>query len=100
MHPLQLAISTAVLVTVILAGVSCSSSPPPSRAAGIRAQCIPDAVAKRRAALTSAADPNLRLKVALQLPLRNQAELTRLLHDLYDPGSPQFHKYLSVSEFT
>jgi len=100
MHPLQLAISTAVLVTVILAGVSCSSSPPPSRAAGIRAHCIPDAVAKRRAALTSAADPNLRLKVALQLPLRNQAELTRLLHDLYDPGSPQFHKYLSVSEFT
>lgn len=50
--------------------------------------------------MTGMADPNLRLKVALQLPLRNQAELTQLLHDLYDPRSPQYHKYLSVAEFT
>jgi xanthomonalisin len=57
-------------------------------------------VAKRRAALTGTVDPGQRLKVALQLPLRNQAELTQLLHDLYDPQSPRFHKYLSVSEFT
>ena len=41
-----------------------------------------------------------RLKLAMQLPLRNQAELTRVLHDLYDPKSPNFHKYLSVSGFT
>ncbi len=45
-------------------------------------------------------DPQQRLKLALHLPLRNQAELTRLLHDLYDPKSPKFHKYISVAEFT
>jgi subtilase family serine protease len=42
----------------------------------------------------------LRLKLAMQLPLRNQAELTRLLRDLYDPKSPKFHRYMSVSGFT
>ena len=40
------------------------------------------------------------LRLAIQLPLRNQAELTRLLRDLYDPKNANFHKYLSVDEFT
>ena len=67
---------------------------------GIRAPCIPDAVAQRKVAMAGAVDPKQPLKVAFQLPLRNQAELTQLLHDLYDTTSPRFHKYLSVSEFT
>jgi len=40
------------------------------------------------------------LRLAIQLPLRNQGELTRLLHNLYDPKNANFHKYLSVDEFT
>jgi subtilase family serine protease len=47
-----------------------------------------------------AAGPQQRLKLQIQLPLRNQAEMTRLLHDLYDPKSPSFHKYISVPAFT
>jgi xanthomonalisin len=50
--------------------------------------------------MMSAVGPQQRLKLALQLPLRNQADLTLLLHDLYDPKSPNFHKYISVSAFT
>jgi subtilase family serine protease len=41
-----------------------------------------------------------RLSLAISLPLRNQAELDNLLQQLYDPKSPNYHKYLSVQEFT
>ena len=110
MQHLKRATSAAVLAAAALGTISCSSNPPSPRGAnngagarvgyGIRAPCIPDAVAQRRAALAGAVNPRQSLKVALQLPLRNQAELTQLLHDLYDVSSPKFHKYLSVSEFT
>jgi len=110
MRHLKLAVLAAIMASLVLGTLSCSSNPPPPRGSrnlpgvtmgyGIRAPCIPDEVAKRRAALTGTVDPRQRMKVALQLPLRNQAELTQLLHDLYDPHSRQFHKYLSVSEFT
>src|SRR3569833_545551 len=110
MRRLELAISAAVAAVVLLGNVSCSSTPPAAQSArdavgtvvgyGIRAPCIPDAVAQRKVAMTGAMDPKQTLEVSFQLPLRNQAELTQLLHDLYDTTSPQFHKYLSVSEFT
>src|SRR5579859_5450747 len=40
------------------------------------------------------------LQLAIGLPLHHQAELDDLLHQLYDPGSTNFHKFLSCSEFT
>lgn len=39
------------------------------------------------------------MEFALTLPLRNQAQLQQEIKDLYDPKSPQFRKFLSVSEF-
>ena len=41
-----------------------------------------------------------RLNLAIGLPLRNTNALTRLLHDLYDPASPQFRRYLTPEQFT
>ena len=41
-----------------------------------------------------------RLKLAIGLPLRNQDELTNLLHQIYDPASPNFRHYLTPEEFT
>ena len=61
---------------------------------------LPGAVANGKATMMGAVGLQQRLNLAIQLPLRNQAELTRLLRDLYDPKSPNFHKYLSVSGFT
>ncbi|MFZ0304526.1 MAG: S53 family peptidase [Terracidiphilus sp.] len=40
------------------------------------------------------------LKLAIMLPLRNQAALTQLLSDLRNPQSPSYLRYLSVKEFT
>lgn len=40
-----------------------------------------------------------RLNLAISLPLRNQAALAGLLRQLYDPKSPNFHRYLTPAEF-
>ena len=41
-----------------------------------------------------------RLELAIGLPLRNQAELDELIGQLYDPTSPNYHKYLTPQEYT
>jgi hypothetical protein len=38
--------------------------------------------------------------LAFELPLRNSLALTNLIHDIYDPASPRFRKYLTPEEFT
>jgi subtilase family serine protease len=40
------------------------------------------------------------LYLAIGLPLRNEAALGELLRQLYDPGSANFHKFLTPPEFT
>lgn len=108
----RLGVSAAVasLGVALLGSVSCSSTPPPpapmaqprslGAERGILAQCLPYAVSNRQAAILGAASPSQRMKLEIQLPLRNQAELTRLLRDIYDTRSPDFHHYLTVSAFT
>ena len=45
-------------------------------------------------------DPNMRLDLAIGLPLRNQAAFSVLLHDLYDPASTNYHRYVTPEQFT
>lgn len=40
-----------------------------------------------------------RMNLSIVLPLRNQADLTSLVGRLYDPSSPDFHKFLSAGQF-
>ena len=40
------------------------------------------------------------LNLALGLPLRNQAALTALLQEIYDPASPNYRHYLTPEQFT
>jgi hypothetical protein len=58
------------------------------------------AVASGHAKPVGLLSPNQHLHLAIQLPLRNQDELTGFLGRLYDRKSPDFRKYLSVEEFT
>ena len=40
------------------------------------------------------------LRLAIGLPLRNEAELDDLLRQIYDPASPNYHQYLTLEQFT
>lgn len=40
------------------------------------------------------------LRLAINLPLRNQQTLDELLRQMYDPGSPNYHHYLTPGQFT
>ena len=44
--------------------------------------------------------PTNDLTLSIGLPLRNVGELDELIHQLYDPHSPNFHKFLEPAEFT
>jgi hypothetical protein len=60
---------------------------------------IPEAV--NRLSLTGTAlPPTQRLNLAIGLPLRNEQELDALLTQLYDPSSPNYHRYLTPEQFT
>ncbi len=39
------------------------------------------------------------LRLAVTLPLRNHKALTNLLQSLYDPASPEYHRYLTPLQF-
>ena len=61
---------------------------------------VPAIVRTGQARLVGSAEPSTHLKLALSLPLRNEAELDGLITKLYDPASPSYHHYLSAEEFT
>jgi subtilase family serine protease len=61
---------------------------------------VPEVVASGVAPLVGHLSNSQRLSLAISLPLRNEAELDDLLQQIYDPQSPNFHKYLRVEEFT
>jgi subtilase family serine protease len=108
MKPFNLAAS-AVTLAMVCGTLSCSSSPPAPAGSGatgvpgaqpMLAPHLPRSVANGTASMTGPVAPQQILRPVIQLPLRNQAELTQLLHDLYDPKSRKFHQYVSVSDFT
>jgi subtilase family serine protease len=59
----------------------------------------PFPAASARLAPVGNLEASTRLNVAIGLPLRNQAELSLLLEQLYDPGSTNYHRYLSPGQF-
>ena len=58
------------------------------------------AVSSGQAVVVGVPTPTQRLNLSIVLPLRNQSELTNLLSRLYDPSSPDYHKFLSMAQFT
>ncbi len=57
-------------------------------------------VASGQAAPVGFLPPTQRMNLAIMLPLRNQPELTALLGRLNDPTSPDYGRFLTVSQFT
>lgn len=61
---------------------------------------VPSVVANGKAALVGALPNTQRIQLTLMLALRNQAALTSLLGQLYDPSSPEYRHFLTVQQFT
>ena len=59
---------------------------------------LPEAVAASEAVGSVSASQRMSLSVGL--PVRNAAELDSLIHDLFDPSSPNFRHYLTPEQFT
>jgi hypothetical protein len=87
-------IAAAVLIAVLFT----NSTPGQAQTMRTLRGHVPDVISRLRPLADIAARTNLQLAVGL--PLRNKAALTNLLQDLYDPGSPKFHRYLTTSQFT
>jgi subtilase family serine protease len=76
------------------AGVNVSAGQP------LLVQAVPQAVSTGQSRIISKLDGTRQLKLALHLPVSDQADLDTLLQQLYDPSSAKYHQYLSVDEFT
>jgi len=61
---------------------------------------VPAAVARFNLQPTGQLPATKSLHLAIGLPLRNQAALTDLIQQLYDPASPNYHQYLTPEQFT
>ncbi len=61
---------------------------------------VPMAVASGLAPRVGVLPAEKKLQLSLNLPVRNQDQLDDFLAQLQDPNSPNFHKYLSVAEYT
>ncbi len=58
------------------------------------------AVSTGQAPLLGSLPPEQDMHVSMILPLRNEPALTSLLLRLYDPTSPDYHRFLTVEQFT
>ena len=61
---------------------------------------VPAAIAELNLQPLSRLPATTPLNLAIGLPLRNREALTNLLQQIYDPSSPQYHRYLTPEEFT
>ena len=90
--PSSAAPRAAIAVLATLACVASAQSP-------IIAKHVPAIVQSGQAKLISSLDVKTKLRLDLNMPLRNQAELNVLLADLYNPQSPNFHHWLTPAQF-
>lgn len=61
---------------------------------------VPEAVADRTAPLVGHLPANQRLNLGISLPLQHEPELNALLRRIQDPQSTDYHRFLTVEEFT
>lgn len=81
-------------------GTTAAARTPVDQARPVAFASVPHAVTVGRARLLGPMLAKRHLKLAIALPLRNTDQLHALLRELYDPGSPLYHQFLSADEFT
>ena len=90
--------NSKLLLLVIVAGAGTVLTLPSATAQEILRGHVPKAVARLQS--TGELPKTQRLNIVIGLPLRNQPALTAFLQQLYDPNSPQYHKFLTPDQFT
>ena len=85
--------ATVLVVPVVFAAPVSGPAPHP-----VGSRHVPKITQKLSA--VGGLDSHYRLDLALGLPLRNGAQLTNLLADLYNPASANFHRFLTPEQFT
>ena len=88
---LYLALCSATLLFVIEAQAQAQTA---------LTQHVPQVVISGQAQFLSPLPATQSLRLDIVLPLRDQAGLDNFLQELYDPSSPSYRHFLSVSEFT
>lgn len=88
-----LSVAPAAAALISLSGLAAGQQP-------LHGNHVPQIVSSGEAKSLGAVSGNQHLKLAITLPLRNEAQLDALLKTIYDPQSPNFHHYLSADEFT
>lgn len=73
------------------------STVPAARAAQVIHRHLPTAALNLKP--LGSLPPTERLDLIIGLPLRNPEALTNLLQQLYQPGNPRFHRYLTPARF-
>jgi len=66
----------------------------------VKTHHIHEAISNGEASWVERLPASQSLQLNIVLPLRNEAELDKLLNQIYDPQSPSYHQFLGVEEFT
>jgi hypothetical protein len=83
-----------------LALASLLAFPAPAQQQLLSTHHMRQAVVNKQAKLIGLLPETRRLKLAIMLPLRDQAGLDAFLKQIYDPQSPTYRQFLSVPQFT
>ncbi len=86
-----------VVLALMAAGWLVSSLPARAGQQVLKGHLVPPIT--KRLASTGRLDGSAHLDLAIGLPLRNHEQLTNLLHDIYQPTSPNFRHFLSADAF-
>ena len=60
---------------------------------------VPDVVTSGAAKRVGDVEASRQFELAVSVPVRNQEALTKLIEDVYNPSSPNYHHYITVSQF-
>lgn len=91
------------LALASFAGAACAANATPGNVANhpmLIASQVPAAVTSGTARFVRKLPATQRMKLAINLPLRDEAGLHAFIADVYNPASPNYRHFLGVDEFT
>ena len=97
------AAARTALLSLLMVGGSCLSLanvPNPGSRHPLLTRVVPQTAQGRQVRSTGRLDGSRTLDLVIHLPSNDPDGLSALLQQLQDPSSPNYHKYLSVAEFT